>query len=153
SAGAYSLQGPKRNKLAHVLGKPAQRGAYEEQCNRRLQHDLAAMDISQLSVERTRDGAGQQVRRHDPRQMGEAAEFADDGRQRGGHNGLIERCEQQRQKQRTENSGYRRSVLSSAHPFLIAAARLGELSGCNYSRFRSKIAVERFPISLTKRLL
>src|SRR5262249_7749701 len=28
--GAYSLQGPKRDKLAHVLGKPTQRGAYEE---------------------------------------------------------------------------------------------------------------------------
>jgi hypothetical protein len=37
--------------------------------------------------------------------MGEAAEFADDGRQSGGYNGLIERCEQQRQKQRPENSG------------------------------------------------
>ena len=39
------------------------------------------MDISELSVERTDNGAGQKVGRHYPGQMGEAAKVADDGRQ------------------------------------------------------------------------
>ena len=86
-ASADPLQRPKQNELDYILGQPAQSGAQQEQYDRRLQHDFAAMGISELSVERTGDGAGQQVGSHDPGHMGEAPELSDDGRQ---HDGLVE---------------------------------------------------------------
>src|SRR5262245_16138499 len=90
---ADPLQRPKQNELDYILGQPAQSEAQQEQYDRCLQDDFAAMGISELSVERTGDGAGQQVGSHDPGQMGEAPELADDGRQGGGHDGLVERRE------------------------------------------------------------
>jgi hypothetical protein len=57
------------------------------------------MDISELAVERTGDGAGQQVGRDYPGQMSETAELPHDGRERRGHDGLVQRGEQKRQKQ------------------------------------------------------
>jgi hypothetical protein len=60
---------------------------------RRLQHDFATMDISEFSVQRADDGAGQQVGSHDPGQMGKPAKLADDGWQGSEDDRPVERRE------------------------------------------------------------
>jgi hypothetical protein len=102
-AAADPLQCPKQNELEHALRQSAKGGAEQEDYDGRLQHDLAAMDVAELAVERASYGAGQQVGRHHPGQMRESAEFADNGRKCCRHDGLIERGEQQCQKERAEN--------------------------------------------------
>ena len=42
------LQRPKRNEFDHVLREAAQSGAEQKDDDPRLQHDFAAMDISEL---------------------------------------------------------------------------------------------------------
>ena len=102
SAAADPLDRAKDDQLHHVLCDAAERGAHEKHGDRQLQHDLAAVEIAKFSVERAGDRAGEQIRRHDPGQITQAAEIGDHGWQRGRDHGLIERGEPQRQKQRAE---------------------------------------------------
>ena len=55
------------------------------------------MDIGELAIERRHRRAGEQIGRHDPRQVIDIAEMPADGRQRGGDDGLVERAEEHRQ--------------------------------------------------------
>ncbi len=55
-AAAEALQRAQRDQLRHVLRDPAERRSREEQRDRDLQHDLAAVQIAELAVERQHDG-------------------------------------------------------------------------------------------------
>ena len=67
--------------------------------DRGLEDALAAVEVADLAVQRGRRGRGQQVRGDDPREVVEPAEVADDGRQRGGHDRLVERRQQHAERQ------------------------------------------------------
>jgi hypothetical protein len=68
-----------------------------------LQDDLAAIEIAEFSVERAGHRAGEQIGRHHPREVTQAAEIADHGRQCGRNDGLVEGGKPQRQKERAEH--------------------------------------------------
>ena len=70
---------------------------------RRLHDTLATVQVAELAVERRHDGLGEEVRRDDPREVREAAELADDRRQRGGDDRRIERREQHREHEPAED--------------------------------------------------
>ena len=78
-------------ELRHVLREPAQRRADEEDHDRDLQHELAAVQVAEFAVERADHRAGQQIGGDHPGQMRESAELADDRRQRGRDDGRVER--------------------------------------------------------------
>ena len=67
-----------------------------------LQHDLAAVQIAELSVERRDDGLREQIGGDDPRELLEPAELADDRRQRRGDDRRVERGEQHHEQQAAE---------------------------------------------------
>jgi hypothetical protein len=121
AAAAEALQGTEGDQLLHVLAEAAERGADEEDRDRRLQHDLAAVEIAELAVDRPGDGRGEQVRRDDPGELRDAAEVADDRRQRRRHDRLVERREQEHEHQRAEDQAHamaargRRGFGSGAH--------------------------------------
>jgi hypothetical protein len=111
AAAAYAFERAKGDQLHHVLREAAQRGAHEKHRDRHLQHDLAAIEVAEFSIERARDRAGEQIGRDHPGEITQAAEIADHGRQRGRDHGLVERGEPQRQKQRAEYGADRCLVL------------------------------------------
>jgi hypothetical protein len=58
-AATEPLDRPEDDQLEHALADPAQRGADEEDHDRRLEHDLPAVQVAQLSVQGTADGRGE----------------------------------------------------------------------------------------------
>jgi hypothetical protein len=88
------LQGAETDQLNHRLANTAQRRPEKEQQDRRLQHDLAAKQVAELAIERRHDRRGEQVRRHDPRQMRKPTKLADNRRQRRRRDRLVERGEE-----------------------------------------------------------
>src|SRR5436309_1712068 len=88
--GAESLQRTKRDQLRHVLRDAAERRADEEDHDRDLQQLLAAVQIAELAVERSRHRRGEQIGGDDPGEMLDAAEIANDRRQRGRDDRLVE---------------------------------------------------------------
>ena len=102
TAAAEPLKGAHQHQLRHVLRQPAQRRSREEQQNRDLQHPLAAKQIAELTVQRHHDGGGEDIGRHHPGKLVEAAQLADNGRQRGGDYCLVERGEQHHQQECAE---------------------------------------------------
>ena len=92
----------------HVLAEPAERRADQEEHDRDLQDELAAVEVAELAVERAGDRRGQQVRGDDPREVGDPAEVADDRRQRRRDDRLVERGEQQHEHQRQEDQAQAR---------------------------------------------
>ena len=90
TAAADPLQCAERDQLAHVLSEPAEYGADEEDHDRRLEDDPAAVEVAELPVHRPDHGRGEQVCGHDPREMLDPAEVADDRRQRRRHDRLVE---------------------------------------------------------------
>ena len=78
---------------------------------------LAPVHVPELPVERRRDGRGEQVRGHDPGEMVEAAEVADDRRQRGRHDRLVERGQEHAEHQRHEHRPQR----AAGQPAVFAA--------------------------------
>lgn len=105
-APAESLQGPEGDELGHVLRRAAQRGADEEDHDRRLEQPLAAVLVAELAPQGGRGGRGQQVGGDDPGQVIHATEVADDGGQRGRHDGLVQRGEQHAEEQGTDGDQY-----------------------------------------------
>ena len=55
---------------------------------------LAPVQVAELALDRGRAGGREQVGRHHPREVVEPAQVADDGGQRGGDDGLVERGQQ-----------------------------------------------------------
>lgn len=107
-AAAEALQRAQENQLRHVLRDAAKNRPGEKDQDRRLKHDLAAELIAELAIKRNDDGRAEQVGRDDPREVFEPAQIADDGRQRGRYDGLIERAEQHHEQERREQQSDRR---------------------------------------------
>ena len=103
AARAEALEAAERDQLGHVLRDAAERGADEEGHDRDLEHDLASVEVAELPVQRAGHRRREQVGGHDPGQVLEAAEVADDRRQRRRHDRLVERREQDDEHQRAED--------------------------------------------------
>ena len=58
-----------RSARPMFCAQPAERRADEEDHDRRLEHDLAAVEVAELPVERADDRRGEQVRGDDPREV------------------------------------------------------------------------------------
>ena len=103
AAAAEPLDRPEHDQLGHALREAAEGRADEEEHERALQHDLAPIEVAELPVQRRHDRDRQQVGRHDPRDVIEPAEVADDGRERGRDDRLVERREQHREHERGDH--------------------------------------------------
>jgi hypothetical protein len=90
--GPQSAEG---DQLAHPLRDPAEGGADQEDHDRGLEHELPAVQVAELPVQRRGHRRGQQVGGHDPGQVLDPAEVADDRRQGGRDDRLVERRQQQ----------------------------------------------------------
>jgi hypothetical protein len=123
AAAAQSLDRPEEDQLGHVLADSAQRGADEEDHDRRLQYALSAVQVAQLPVEGSDDRRGEQIGGDDPRELRDAAEVADDRRERGRDDRLVERSEKQHQQQRPEDQTHPR-LLGDLPGHRLCAARL-----------------------------
>ena len=116
AAGADALQGAEGDQLGHRLAEAREHRAGEEDDDRRQEHGLAPVHVAELAVDRRRDRRGEQVGRHDPGEVVEAAEVADDRRQRGRDDRLVERRQEHAEHQRGEDgreraAGERRVLL------------------------------------------
>lgn len=92
AAGAQALDGPEGDELEHRCRQAGQHAADQEQHDRALEELLATVEVAELAVERRRDRGGQEVGRHHPGDVVDAAEVTDDRRYGGGHDrGVDER--------------------------------------------------------------
>ena len=64
---------------------------------------LAAEQVAELADDRGGDRRGQQIAGHHPGLVAGTAEVGDHGRQRGGHDGLVERGQQHAEQHRNED--------------------------------------------------
>ena len=99
AAGAEALQGAEGDQLVHGVREAGQRRADQEQHDRDHQESLAAVHVTELAVEQRGDGGRQNVGRHHPRQVVQAAEVADDARQRSRDDQLVEHRDDEREQQ------------------------------------------------------
>ena len=102
-AASESLDGAKRDQLRHVLRETAEGGADQEYHETDLQHDLAPVQVAELPVQRRHDRLSQKVGGHDPGQLLEAAELADDRRECRRDDRAVERGEQHHQHEAGEH--------------------------------------------------
>src|SRR2546426_3944432 len=93
--GADPLEDAERDQLPHGSRETGQRRPREKDHDAGQDDDPPAIQIGQLAVDRHRRRAGHQIAGGDPRQQVDAAQVGDDRRQRGGHDGLIERGQEQ----------------------------------------------------------
>ena len=93
-ARAQSLDAPGHHELGHVLRGTGQQRAHQERRDREQQDRAPPVQVADLAVQRGGRGGRQQVRGHDPRVVLDTAELADDGRQGGADDGLVERGQQ-----------------------------------------------------------
>jgi hypothetical protein len=100
---AEPLQRAKEDQLEHGLRQPAQHRTDKKDADRHIEEPLAAVDVAELAVERRGRGGGDHERCDDPREMLEAAEIADDARQRRADDVLVEGGEGERQHQPGED--------------------------------------------------
>ena len=94
AAGAEALDAPGEDELGHVLRGTREQGAEGERADREHQNRPAAVQVGDLAVERGRGGGGEQVRGDHPGVVVDPAQLADDGRQRGTDDGLVQRGQQ-----------------------------------------------------------
>ena len=102
-AAAQTLNSPEDDQLGQALGQAAQGRTSQEDDQRDLEHNLAAVEIAELPIDRRDNGLGEQVSGDHPGDVAQAAEVADDGRKRGGDDRLVQRCHQQHQHQPGED--------------------------------------------------
>ena len=88
----------------------------QEDDDRELEQQLAAVDVAELAVERHGRRRRQQVGRDHPREVLQAAEVADDRRQRRRDDRLVERREQHAEHQPAEDDQHL-AVRELALPF------------------------------------
>ena len=128
-AGADALDRTEADELRHRLTEPREHRAGEEDEDRGLEDGLAPVHVAELPVDRRRHGRREQVRGHDPGEVVEPSEVADDRRQRRRDDGLVERGQEHAEHQRGEdraNSGHARGGLLDAdggHPDLLVCTR------------------------------
>jgi hypothetical protein len=102
-AAAHALHAAEDDELQHALRRAGQQRAREEHDDRDLEQDLSSVDVAELAVQRHRGRGCQQVGRDHPRQVLQTPELADDRRQRGGHDRLVERRQQHAEHQPAEH--------------------------------------------------
>ena len=98
-AGADALHRAEDDELGHRRREAAERRAEQEDDDREEEQVLAAVDVAELPVERHGHRRGEHVRREDPRVLRDPAEVADDARERGRDDRLVERGEEERHHQ------------------------------------------------------
>ena len=103
AATAEPLHAPEHDQFGEALRQAAERRAGEEDHQRDLEHDLAPVEVAELAVHRRDRRLREQVRGHDPGDVAEAAEVADDRRQRGRDDRLVQRRHQQHEHQPGED--------------------------------------------------
>ena len=102
-AAADPLQRACPDQHGHRLREPAQHRPDDEEHHRALEDPFAAIQVTELADQRGDDRRGQQVAGDHPRLMSGVAQVGDDGRQRGGDDGLVQRGEQHAQHDRHED--------------------------------------------------
>ena len=90
-------------ELPHLLRQPGEHRADDEHDDREDVDRATAVEVGDLAVQRGRRGRGQQVGGDDPGELVEAAELADDRRQGGRDDGLVERGEQHAEHQAADH--------------------------------------------------
>ena len=105
--------------------RPQSDRADQEDHEADLEHDLAPVLVAELAVQRRHDRLGEQVGRDDPGEVVEAAEVADDRRQRRRDDRAVERGEQHHEHEAREDDvdvrGLRLLVVGSAVAFAPAS--------------------------------
>ena len=110
AAAPQPLQGAHQHQLGHVLRQATQRRAHQEKHYCDLQDDFTAKQIAEFAIQRHHDGRTEDIGCHHPGELIQPAQLTDDGRQRGGDNGLIQRREQHHQQECAEQQLNRRCV-------------------------------------------
>jgi hypothetical protein len=95
---AEALHGAEGDQLRHALRHSAESRADEEDHERDLQHAFAPVEIAELAVQRPDYRRGEQVGGHDPGQVLQSSEVADDRRERRRHDRLVERRDEQHEE-------------------------------------------------------
>jgi hypothetical protein len=95
--------GPERDQQHHAVGQAAEERADDEDGHAELEHPLAAEQVAELPGQHRRHRLGQHVRGDHPAHVAGPAQVADDGGQRGGHDRLVERGQQQAEQDRDEH--------------------------------------------------
>ena len=102
-AASETLQRAERDQLVEVLAQPAERGAEQEDHERALEDDLAPVLVAELPVQRRYHRLREQVGGDDPGDVVQATEVADDRRERGGNDRLVERRQEHDEQQPAED--------------------------------------------------
>ncbi len=99
AATAKSLQAARENQDHYVRRQRAEHGTRDKQAERHDDHDTAAVDVAQRAEHGRDGGRGQEIGGDDPGQTRNVVELTADGRQRGRHNGLVQRGQEHREQQ------------------------------------------------------
>jgi hypothetical protein len=91
TAGAEALQAAEQDQPGHRACESAQRRTGDKDQDRDDKEWPPPVHVAELAVKWRRRRRGQHESRDHPRQMGEPAELADDARQCGADNVLVER--------------------------------------------------------------
>src|SRR6185369_2214975 len=130
AASADALDTAHQHQGQHVVCQAAEERANHEDQGAQLEDPFAAEHVAELAGQHRGNRLGQQIGTDDPGQMSGAAEVADDRRQRGRHDRLVQ-CRQQHAEQNGAEDDvhltpgeHRRSVRGGRHDF----------SGCGHRR-------------------
>ena len=97
-AGAQSLDAAEQDELPHLLRQAAEHRTDQEDAHPNGEDDPPAEDVGQLPVDRAADRGRQQVRGERPHVDVVALQLADDHRQGGAHDRLVERRQEDSQQ-------------------------------------------------------
>ena len=103
TAAPEPLHRPEGDQLGQVLRDAAEDRAEQEHDQPDLEHDLAAVQVAELPVERRHDRLRQQVRRHDPADVVEPPELSHNRRKRGRDDRAVQRRQQHHQHEAGED--------------------------------------------------
>ena len=144
AAAPEPLHRPERDQLGQVLRDPAQDRADQEHHQPDLEHDLAAVQIAELPVQRRHDRLREQVRRHDPADVVEPSQLSHDRRERGRDDRAVQRRQQHHQHEAGEDDVDVARALFVRRPDALGHA-CGRRLGHQPSLFRAKceLPVER----------
>ncbi len=98
-----ALEGAEGDQLVHGLRPARERGAGDEDDDRELEDALAAQQVAELAVDRQSDGGGEQVGGDRPGHPVQAVQLADDLRERGGDDHLLQGGQEQGRHEREED--------------------------------------------------
>ena len=103
TAGADALHGPAATSIDMFVGQAADERPHDEDQHAELENPLAAEQVSEFPGQHGGHGLGQQVGGDHPAHVPGAAEVADDGRQRGRDDRLVQRGQQHAEQDRRED--------------------------------------------------